>query len=250
MIAVWYTVMLGRPSQSQSRISSIKNRNVRLRSTRRGAPALTGIQPLPTGPSRLEENFAEVQTRTRKTDTREKLNSKRTAVFDLMNPTDRGPLRTAGSTSSSSGSKKSQSGTEDRPPRQSSSRAEARSTKTRSSDALAQVKRESGGMTRHKMNTVKNEDVSDPKSDRARGKQREQEQKPGEDSDEDGLEITDAPTKPNPRHHDGTVIEAIELGPVEHKAPPGDPTFETIEPNSGIALKCVAFWRRVLARSY
>jgi minichromosome maintenance protein 10 len=37
------------------------------------------------------------------------------------------------------------------------------------------------------------------------------------------------------------VIENLEVGPIECSAPIDDPTFERLEPNSGIRLSCVLF---------
>lgn len=59
-----------------------------------------------------------------------------------------------------------------------------------------------------------------------------------DEDDEADLDITDGPTKPRTRHADGTLIEKLEVGPFEHDPPLGDPTFETVEPISGIHLKC------------
>lgn len=59
-----------------------------------------------------------------------------------------------------------------------------------------------------------------------------------EDDDEDGLDIEDAPG-PDKRNHDLTLKEELVQGPVYHKAIPGDPNFETVEPNSGIRLRYV-----------
>lgn len=61
-----------------------------------------------------------------------------------------------------------------------------------------------------------------------------------EDDDSDGLDVLDGPTKPRSRRKDGTVIERVEQGPIDHPPIPGDPTFDTIEPNSGIRLRFVA----------
>lgn len=58
-----------------------------------------------------------------------------------------------------------------------------------------------------------------------------------EEEDEDGLDILDAPKKEKTRHRDGTIIERIPIGPVEHALIPGDLNYDRIEPNSGIALK-------------
>lgn len=56
----------------------------------------------------------------------------------------------------------------------------------------------------------------------------------GED-EEDGLEIVGKPKRT--RHKDGTIIERIPLGPIQHRKIRDDPDFEKIEPNSGIRLK-------------
>ncbi|GAA5960945.1 hypothetical protein JCM3765_007550 [Sporobolomyces pararoseus] len=61
------------------------------------------------------------------------------------------------------------------------------------------------------------------------------------DSDDDGLEITDGPSreqeKKRRRNKDSTVIEDLEMGPIDFVPPKHDPNFNTIEPNSGIKLK-------------
>jgi minichromosome maintenance protein 10 len=36
------------------------------------------------------------------------------------------------------------------------------------------------------------------------------------------------------------LIEELPIGPIEHNPPPGDPTFNTLEPYSGIRLSCVS----------
>lgn len=60
-------------------------------------------------------------------------------------------------------------------------------------------------------------------------------------SDDDGLKIESSTNgRPRERHEDGTIIEAIPLGPVDHPPIDGDPDFETIEPNSRIRLKYVS----------
>lgn len=61
-----------------------------------------------------------------------------------------------------------------------------------------------------------------------------------EEEDEDGLDILDAPKKEKSRNRDGTIVERIPLGPVEHVRIPSDPLFKKIEPNSGIALTYVS----------
>lgn len=60
-----------------------------------------------------------------------------------------------------------------------------------------------------------------------------------EEEDEDGLDILDAPKTEKTRNRDGTIIERIPIGPVDHVLIPSDPNYQRIEPNSGIALKCV-----------
>lgn len=43
------------------------------------------------------------------------------------------------------------------------------------------------------------------------------------------------------RDEDGTVAEKLEMGPKEFgNGPGGDPEWKTVEPNSGIRLRCVA----------
>lgn len=59
-----------------------------------------------------------------------------------------------------------------------------------------------------------------------------------DEDDEDDLDITDGPTKSRTRRADGTLIEKLEVGPFDHEPPDDDSTFETIEPISGIHLKC------------
>ncbi|GAA6036274.1 hypothetical protein JCM8097_006871 [Rhodosporidiobolus ruineniae] len=54
--------------------------------------------------------------------------------------------------------------------------------------------------------------------------------------DEGDLDITGGP-KRRSRNKDGTVIEEIELGPREFKPPKDDPTWEKVEPYSGIKLR-------------
>ena len=63
-----------------------------------------------------------------------------------------------------------------------------------------------------------------------------------EEEEEDGLDILDAPKNEKTRNRDGTIIERVPIGPVEHSSIPGDPEFKFVEPNSGIALKYVHFF--------
>ncbi|GAA5849347.1 hypothetical protein JCM3766R1_005323 [Sporobolomyces carnicolor] len=62
----------------------------------------------------------------------------------------------------------------------------------------------------------------------------------GEESD-DSLDVTDGPSKVEQRkrrrNKDSTVIEDLEMGPIEFVPPEEDPDFERIEPNSGIKLR-------------
>jgi hypothetical protein len=62
-----------------------------------------------------------------------------------------------------------------------------------------------------------------------------------DDDDDDGLDITDGPSKIERkkmrRNKDSTVIEDLEMGPIDFVPPKHDPEFETIEPNSGIKLR-------------
>ncbi|KAL8291296.1 hypothetical protein RQP46_002274 [Phenoliferia psychrophenolica] len=58
-----------------------------------------------------------------------------------------------------------------------------------------------------------------------------------EDSDdEDGLRVGKARKGTTKRRKDWTVVEELEVGPVDHKFDPKDPLFEKYEPNSGIRL--------------
>lgn len=59
-----------------------------------------------------------------------------------------------------------------------------------------------------------------------------------EQEEEDDLEIVDQPAKT--RNKDGTVIERIPMGPLQHKWRKSDPWFDEVEPNSGIRLKYVS----------
>lgn len=59
------------------------------------------------------------------------------------------------------------------------------------------------------------------------------------ENEDDDLDVTDAPTKPKTRNADGTLIERLVLGPVEHRTLVEDPSFKRIEPNSGIRLRSV-----------
>lgn len=61
------------------------------------------------------------------------------------------------------------------------------------------------------------------------------------DQSDDSLGITDGPSgdqKKKRRNKDGTVIEELEMGPIEFDPPRNDPHFRKIEPNSGIKLRC------------
>ncbi|GAA5982537.1 hypothetical protein JCM5350_006106 [Sporobolomyces pararoseus] len=62
-----------------------------------------------------------------------------------------------------------------------------------------------------------------------------------DDEDDDGLEITDGPSreqeKRRRRNKDSTVIEDLEMGPIDFVPPKHDPNFNSIEPNSGIKLR-------------
>ncbi|GAA6060804.1 hypothetical protein JCM10212_000577 [Sporobolomyces blumeae] len=58
-----------------------------------------------------------------------------------------------------------------------------------------------------------------------------------DDDDDDDLDIVDAPKNPKRRNKDSTVIEDLEMGPIEFAPPAKDPDFNRIEPNSGIKLK-------------
>ncbi|GAA5942262.1 hypothetical protein JCM1841_003104 [Sporobolomyces salmonicolor] len=59
---------------------------------------------------------------------------------------------------------------------------------------------------------------------------------PQQDEDDD-LDIVDGPKKAKTRNKDGTVIEELEMGPINFKPPKDDPGFERFEPNSGIHLR-------------
>ncbi|GAA5903976.1 hypothetical protein JCM5296_002471 [Sporobolomyces johnsonii] len=59
---------------------------------------------------------------------------------------------------------------------------------------------------------------------------------PQQDEDDD-LDIVDGPKKGKTRNKDGTVIEELEMGPIDFKPPKDDPGFERFEPNSGIHLR-------------
>lgn len=57
------------------------------------------------------------------------------------------------------------------------------------------------------------------------------------DDDDDGLDITGGPLTGTERRFDGTVIENLTIGPIDHLRPKSDPDFDRIEPNSRIRLK-------------
>lgn len=53
-------------------------------------------------------------------------------------------------------------------------------------------------------------------------------------SDDEGLDVVGAPEKT--RHRDGTIIESLALGPIDHSHMMGFPNFPRLEPYSGIHL--------------
>lgn len=90
-------------------------------------------------------------------------------------------------------------------------------------------------MTRPKHVEAKEEGRRKPVSKKRRESSASGEDQAGDESDD--LDITDGPTKPKKRNKDGTVIEELEMGPIDFVPPRNDPDFERIEPNSGIKLK-------------
>ena len=56
--------------------------------------------------------------------------------------------------------------------------------------------------------------------------------------DDDDLAITNGPAR-RTRRRDGTYIETVQMGSRDFVAPSDDPTWERVEPYSGIRLRCV-----------
>lgn len=102
-------------------------------------------------------------------------------------------------------------------------------------EILRDVKPVIPAMTRPKHVEAKEEVRRKPISKKRRESSAIGEDQAGNESDD--LDITDGPTNPKKRNKDGTVIEELEMGPIDFVPPRNDPDFERIEPNSGIKLK-------------
>ena len=188
---------------------------------------------LAVGPSKFEEGLHSMAKQTKATGERRTTISSRSTGFGVQSVAPRSVGALASGSSSKSGSAKGKE-------------VEKKRTSTRSSaTSLAQSLARETAAAKPSMSRQAHAPKAAP--ERAASKRISNVDEVEEDDDSDGLDVVDGPTKPRTRRRDGTVIERVEQGPIDHPPIPGDPTFDTIEPNSGIRLRFAPFARPSLS---
>ncbi|GAA5911318.1 uncharacterized protein JCM6883_000053 [Sporobolomyces salmoneus] len=109
--------------------------------------------------------------------------------------------------------------------------------KSSEDEVMRDVKPSVSAMSRPKSNHSVPEKGKEKETIVERRRRKESPEEEEGDSD-DSLDITDGPSNnKRKRNKDGTVIEELEMGPIDFDPPRNDPNFERIEPNSGIKLR-------------
>ena len=170
----------------------------------------------------MMSGLAQLANKKAASDTRKKLVAARSLGFSAATP----PSVAGSSAGSASAGKRQRGG----------------KGKAKAEEAVRSAKSLKPAMTRHSAPRRQEQASADAASSAAKALDNEEDAMPDvdeekEESDEDDLLVVGALTKPPTRNRDGTLIEHVPLGPVQHRALAHDPDFNTIEPNSGIRLK-------------
>lgn len=179
------------------------------------------------GESKFVANLAKVTIKAKTSEARKADQIQRSSAFDLADPTAR---------AASAQPRRERIDDSMRQVKRIGATEKGGSSAARSASGSGQVKAQSDRHDKDRKIHAKVEKIPSDAIQTKRPAVSRSDSEAGGESD-DSLDILDAPTKPPTRNRDGTVIEHIELGPIDHKPPRDDPTFEKTEPNSGIALK-------------